>query len=304
MISGKEHFAFEMAPTDPLPANGAERVLEAFNKFQANFSIGKLRFRPTSHQQLENISNQGHPMHGVPLMSTDELWAAIKYLPIFRETAFGKIKLLPNVSSELLDTLTVGDIAVFTSGIPNEIPPVAAVVVFEPLPPLCHVSLLCVNRKTPCAYISKSYLKEFQAMDGKLARLELLPKHFKFEAARSDLGRKHYSRPGSGTLVKPQMDPRNLMPLENVPEGKSIPAGVAGAKAAQCAQLNRALAKQSHAQEHFHKSSFVLPMGSYLEHVNDSSISGKLSRFLVKWKDVHGRVPSPGMNCSDRILFV
>lgn len=279
-------YAFEMVPTDPLLVENSQRVREAFDAFQKACPFATLHFRPTSQAQIENVANPNHPLHNIPQVDTWQLWKMTPYVPIVNGSTNGILRWLPDAAPERLENLTINDIVVFNSGIPNEIPPVAAVIVTEPLPPLCHVSLLCKNRGTPMAYVEMSPgLKENSKQNGKATFISLTSNQWVLMPSQVNTTHWRSPLPDSVAVTPPHADPVDPVAFTEMSTKASwTNSGVMGAKAYQCFLLD-GVAEQLD----FHKKSFIIPMGSYLKHINSDP---KLAQAIKTFLQTSSRTPA------------
>jgi hypothetical protein len=225
-----------------------------------------MSFHPTSLEQKANVASADHPLHNIPQIDMSPIWASIDYTPIVRTGVYGTVRILENATSEEVDKLTIADIVVFQNGIPNDIPPVAGVILREPLPPLCHVALLCRNRRTPCAYISKTSSIDFKAFENSWVLFRVDPNKFEFSVA--DSSKKSTRNPAERLkrgITQPLGDHKLPVLLSNKP--KSLTPTSIGAKAFQLWQLNAVIG-----QDAVQLSSFVIPFGAYMEHTRKPAI--------------------------------
>lgn len=288
VLDGVDTFAFEMAPTDPLQLDGADAVRKAFDRVQELMGFVTLEFRATSHAQLANVGLDSHPLHSILQVDTNALWDSVVYAPVVRGNARGTLRVIGGTSTYQVGDLTLFDIVSFAESIPNDIPPVAGVILTDPLPPLCHVALLCQNRHTPCAYIRKAELSKLTAHDGKSVSLEL-------KLAGWSLERTSGLKPGwKAPTTRPEF--KVLLPLRKPSAPFALygfdgakAVSIIGAKAYQCHRLDTAV----HQQE-FKKRSFVLPMGAYMAHTDESKTKEAIRDFCKKWQNVPiAKCPSP-----------
>lgn len=291
VVRGEDIFAFEMVPTDPLNLQGSEMVLAAFNFVQAKMPFCRLRLRATSHAQLANIALPAHPLHSISQLDTGELWDSISYAPVVRGGASGTVRIIGGSHpGYAIGDLTLSDIVVFADGIPNDIPPVAAVFLTDPMPPLCHVALLCQNRRTPCCYVRKSDLPSLALHSSKLMSLQFDLEKFVIKPATAErlVWRAPTASSSGLKLSQPQRKPSAPFSLDGWVE-KSNSVSIVGAKALQCHRLDTVVG-----QVEFKKKSFVVPMGAYMSHIDDSGVAAAISALLKKWQSVPlAKCPSP-----------
>lgn len=117
---------FEMNPADDF-SNKFDVIKDAFNQVCNNFHVSNLRFHPVNFLQLQVVKEQ----LGQSIITSDELFASVQYQPVMTGKAEGTCRVFSGKVSQVeLSKLTVRDIAVFLTDLPNDIPPVAALISF------------------------------------------------------------------------------------------------------------------------------------------------------------------------------
>jgi hypothetical protein len=257
-------WTFEMVATDPLLPETCERVAIAVQKLQHALSLGTLHVRATSQNQVTNLAKPGHPLAKFPQCDSVSIWKGQTYGCLVDGTVSGFVRYIKDANNmDEIESLKMNDIVFFERGIPNDLPSVAAVVFGEHLPPLCHISLLCRSRKTPCCFDTKpATLHQFAELAGKKVTFtsgnKLTKAVFTFSEYDAGVG---YNTPNPNNLDEPSAT--NTMPLRFENKIKNIPAASEiGAKARQCGLTNILLK-----QLEFHSKSFAIPMGAYIRHV-------------------------------------
>eukprot|EP01130_Rhizamoeba_saxonica_P004569 TRINITY_DN1866_c0_g1_i2.p1 TRINITY_DN1866_c0_g1~~TRINITY_DN1866_c0_g1_i2.p1 ORF type:complete len:579 (+),score=89.64 TRINITY_DN1866_c0_g1_i2:138-1874(+) len=184
-------FAIELWPGDNL---SGERIKEIFDMIAEKvYFSNKLRYRISSPLQLE-IIEQTEIIP--PIIDSDQLFAGVVYQPLTRGKAFGTLKLFlgENSSEYDLDSIELNDIIILHS-IPLELPACAGVITICLQTPLCHVSLLCKNRRTPNSTIRDIVSHErILSLEGKIVRYVVGDSYSLTEARESDFKRWKKSR--------------------------------------------------------------------------------------------------------------
>ena len=135
-------WVYEIAPYDTADA---AMVADAYRAIAAATWLGpELRFHPTSTAVAAVAA--ALPAD-VPVITTDALFAAIRYQPLNPATALGRLRFAT------ADEATTGAVdfrdVVVLDHVPNDIPAVAGVITAELQTPLSHVNVLSQNRGTP-----------------------------------------------------------------------------------------------------------------------------------------------------------
>jgi hypothetical protein len=162
---GPGRWALEIAPYDTADADMATSLFEAV-KSQVFFGDA-LAFHPTS----EAVTKMAAGLPGsVPLVTTDELYAAIDYQPLNLGTAAGYLRF--STAAALDDTyLSYEDIVVLDQA-PNDISVVQGLITQEFQTPLSHLNVLSRNRRTPNMGLRGAMTNpDLKALEGKLVLL-------------------------------------------------------------------------------------------------------------------------------------
>ena len=137
-------FALEIAPYDTMPAGDIATFFDAVKK--AAYFASELTFHPTS----DSVAAVAKTLPaGIPVKTTDDIFAAIDYEPLNLATTVGQLKF--HTAAELSnDDSVVGyqDIVVLDSAV-GQIPPCAGLITQEFQTPLSHLNVLSENRGTP-----------------------------------------------------------------------------------------------------------------------------------------------------------
>lgn len=135
-------WALEIAPYD---TSTPEMIFQLYQAVAAQAYYGPaLRFHPTS----ESVESQAKKLGSkLPIVTTDQLFAAIDYQPLNIGETVGQLKIVK--STELDDVyLSARDIVVLDA-VPNDIAPVAGIITEQFQTPLSHINVLARNRGTP-----------------------------------------------------------------------------------------------------------------------------------------------------------
>eukprot|EP01122_Echinamoeba_exundans_P000293 TRINITY_DN10262_c0_g1_i1.p1 TRINITY_DN10262_c0_g1~~TRINITY_DN10262_c0_g1_i1.p1 ORF type:complete len:649 (+),score=76.23 TRINITY_DN10262_c0_g1_i1:178-2124(+) len=261
-------WTFEMVPTDPLEPETCERVALAFRKIQDAFKCAQLSFRTTSPSQRENLSKPNHPLASIKQADPFAIYDGKTYSCFVVGSACGTARVIEDANKlESMESLTSTDIVFFRKGIPNELPVVAAAIFAEPLPPLCHIVLLCKNRKTPCCFDTSAATEAaISQRAGKLATVDLSKLKIDVHQVVVNTSSKRQEPP---RLVTPDRDLTSPIRFFATDDAASIPSvAQLGGKARACFVLNNKVG-----QTDFQKQTFAIPMGCYLKHISRRPVS-------------------------------
>lgn len=162
---GPKVWALEISPYDTA---SAAMITLLYQTVAKNSFFGKqLRFHPTSDAVAVEAAKLGS---AVPVVTTDELYAAIDYQPLSLATAIGRLRF--EKAANLATTyLTHEDIVVLDEA-PNDISVVQGLITEEFQTPLSHINVLSQNRHTPNMGLRGAMTNTtLRALDGKLVEL-------------------------------------------------------------------------------------------------------------------------------------
>lgn len=162
---GPKVWALELSPYDTASAAMITLLYQAVAK---NAFFGKkLYFHPTSDSVAIEAAKLGK---GVPVITTDQLYAAIDYQPLSLATGIGRLRFEKAANLETT-YLTHEDIVVLDEA-PNDISVVQGLITQEFQTPLSHVNVLSQNRHTPNMGLRNAMTNPtLRALEGKLVEL-------------------------------------------------------------------------------------------------------------------------------------
>jgi hypothetical protein len=158
-------WALEIAPYDTA---SADMIAALFHAVQAGaYFRDDLVFHPTS----EAVAAEAMKLpDDVPVMTTDELYAAIDYQPLSLATGVGRLRFLD--AADLATTHVSYQEIVVLDEAPNDISVVQGLITAEFQTPLSHVNVLSLNRRTPNMGLRGATTHEdLRALEGKLVEL-------------------------------------------------------------------------------------------------------------------------------------
>ena len=162
---GPKVWALELSPYDTA---SAAMITLLYKTVAKNAFFGKkLYFHPTSDAVATEATKLGKD---VPIITTDQLYAAIDYQPLSLATAIGRLRF--EKAANLATTyLTHEDIVVLDEA-PNDISVVQGLITQTFQTPLSHVNVLSQNRHTPNMGLRNAMTNPtLRALEGKLVEL-------------------------------------------------------------------------------------------------------------------------------------
>ena len=166
---GPDVWAYEIAPYDTA---SAEMVATAYALLQPAVWFGaRLVFHPTS-ENVERLVPDLPP--SVKVITTDELFAGITYLPMNLGEAVGQLRFLSVDALEAGAAFVTPRDLVVLDRVPNDISTVAGIVTDGLQTPLSHVNVLSQNRGTPnMVLIGAMADPALRALEGRWVRLRV-----------------------------------------------------------------------------------------------------------------------------------
>lgn len=162
---GPQVWALEISPYDTA---SAAMITLLYQTVAKNVFFGKkLYFHPTSDAVAIEADKLGSE---VPVITTDDLYAAIDYQPLSLATGIGRLRFEKAANLETT-YLTHEDIVVLDEA-PNDISVVQGLITQEFQTPLSHVNVLSQNRHTPNMGLRNAMTNAtLRALEGKLVEL-------------------------------------------------------------------------------------------------------------------------------------
>lgn len=164
---GPDVWAYEIAPYDTA---SAEMVSTAYDLLAAATWFGdRLVFHPTS----ENVERLVPDLPAsVKVVTTDEIYAGITYIPLNLGEAVGQLRFLAVDDLENEKAFVTPRDIVVLDRVPNDISTVAGIITDGLQTPLSHVNVLSQNRGTPnMVLIGSTADATLLALEGKQVRL-------------------------------------------------------------------------------------------------------------------------------------
>lgn len=258
-------WSFELVPGDTLDA---ERLRRAFQHVRQRVYFGEaLRFRPLSPRQERHARAL---RDSVPVVELAELMSRVRYQPLVVGTAYGVLRIVRGP----LDVARVRPNEVLvTEHVPDELPPVSALVTSRLQAPLAHVAILSRSRGTPDMALRHAVADPgFVALDGQLVKLVVGPQDFTIERAELSEAEAAWRQRRPDRVFIPPLDP-DERELKNVCELRLEDVRIAGAKAAQLGEVC-ALGVET-------PGGFVVPFHHYARHLRVHGLAQGLQGMLA-----------------------
>ncbi len=256
-------WAYDLIAGDTLDVARTVRAFEAVRS--RVFFGGALRYRPVPPAHESAVAQ--FIAAGVPVVTTQELFGAIRYQPLNPGDAWGWLRFVQGDPDPARVRRT--DVVVLDR-VPLDLPVCAGIVTGELQAPLSHVAVLATNRGTPDMALRGAFEDpRLRALEGRLVRLRVTPQEWSVEPASQADAERAWER----------MRPRDPMspPLSDADAGLADVATLryrdvetAGAKAAQLGELaaiGGAVAVPR---------AFAIPFHAYLDHLRRSGVDAMI----------------------------
>lgn len=259
-------WTYELIAGDTLDLDRTARAFQVVRDHLHNGAALRYRPVPPAHElavpQLQAL--------GLPVLTTQELFAGVTYQPLNTGRAYGYLRLVHGEFDP--GTIRRTDVVVLDT-MPLDLPVCAAVITTDLQTPLSHLSVLASNRGTPDMALRGAITDaRLTALEGRLVRLSVDPQEWSIvEATQAEADRAWASlRPTQTTT--PDLDARDvgLVPLRQITLGD---VGVVGAKAAQLGELTRIPNVAT-------PRGFAVPFHAYLAHMQRHGLTARVFNLL------------------------
>jgi len=261
-----DHWTLELASGDSM---SAEQIAWMYEQLAPRLGcIDDLRFRPLSPGQ---IAAAAVTAGRIPVLSRDAINASVVYQPVVLGVAYGYLRLL--AGSLDVSAVRPSDVVV-TADVPEEIPPVAALITSQLQAPLAHVAVLSRNRNTPdMALRGATEMPALRQLSGELVKLTVGGQDYSIERAALPDAEKAWEASRPKVVLCPECDVRTQGLLE---VGAMPPQAIrfAGAKAAQVSQLSGIPGIVT-------PGGFVVPFSAYVAHLESAQLTGEIAAMLA-----------------------
>lgn len=232
-------YVLEFWPTDPVKVAHVARAFHAL-KAALPFAADRIAYHPAGETQeaLYRDERAAYDQAGVRVISTEELFGALSYVPLNPGVGFGRLRLIDPAQPG--PPAGVRDVVIFRR-LPNDLSHTGGIITEAPQTPLSHVNLKAKQNRTPNAFIKDAAAHPRVApLLGKLVRYEVGPDDFQLREATQAEAEAFLEALRPTTVTHPPRDlsATTVRPLSEL--GNADTPRV-GAKAANVGELLRLL---------------------------------------------------------------
>jgi hypothetical protein len=260
-----DHWTLELSSNDTL---AGERLVWLHEHISSRIHFKcDLRFRPVSSSQIALAQALGNRL---PSLSREAINADLVYQPVVLGIAFGHLLRIRGALD--VSALRPCDV-VITDEVPNEIPPVAALVTSQLQAPLAHVAILCRSRNTPdMAHRGAIDLDQFSALEGELVKLTVGGQDFSIERAEPGQAEAAWASVRPAAVHTPEVD----FSVQGIQEVHSLSRDAASFVGAKAAQLGRLCGIEGVSTP----DGFAIPFSAYARHLETAGLNARIDALL------------------------
>lgn len=268
--SNLDVYALELMPEDDTKADDIYKLykdIAALSYFPAKIKL--LVSSPEMEQKYRAIPS-------FPLVLADDIYKGRQYVSLNKGSAFGYLR---KVDSKNFDQYNFDkhDIVVL-NGLPNQLPVVSGVITVPFQTPLCHISLLCLNRGTPNATYRKAWSDNNVAkFENKLVYYQVTADTFVLRLASEEEAKKAWDKTENRKPIQLAID-TGVHRLVNLQDISFKNVSLVGGKAANFAELLKV--KVDKKPLPLPEGAFAIPFYYYYQHLQRNGITAQLDSIL------------------------
>ncbi|HEV7780868.1 MAG TPA: PEP/pyruvate-binding domain-containing protein [Chitinophagaceae bacterium] len=263
-------YALELMAEDDTKAediNDLYRKIAALTYFQGKIKV--LATSPEMEKKLGTITS-------LPLVLSDDIYKGRQFVSLNKGGTYGYLR---KVDIKDFDKYNFDkhDIVIL-NGLPNQLPVISGVLTVPFQTPLCHISLLCLNRGTPNSTYRNAWTDtKLGAFENKLVYYEVTADTFLVRAAQEKDAVAFWTKTENRKPIRLSVD-TSIRQLQNM-QGLSFKnVSLVGGKAANFAELVRI--KVDKKPLPVPEGSFAIPFYFYYQHLQQNNITASLDSVL------------------------
>lgn len=264
-------YGLELMPEDDI---GGKELSNLYKKISALVYFGnKIRVLAMSPGMEKRFA----AIPGMPLIRSSEVYQGRQYVSLYKGKAYGYLRKVR--ADEVGKTVISKRDIVILDGLPNELPVVAGVLTVPFQTPLCHISLLCQNRKTPNATYRKAWSDPaLAALINKLVCYEVNADSFIIRKAGELEANAWWLKTESRKAIRLAVDTA-LRKITGLQEMSFKNVSAIGGKAANFSELLKIRVDKKPIP--LPEGSFAIPFYFYYQHLKENNIKSLLDSILA-----------------------
>lgn len=213
----------------------------------------------------------------MPIISSDEVYKGRQFISLNKGKAFGYLRKIK--VDEIGKTPIAKHDIVILDGLPNQLPVVAGVLTVPFQTPLCHVSLLCQNRKTPNATYRPAWTDPaINALTDKLVCYEVTADSFTIRKADQAEAEAWWSKTENRKTIRLTID-TSIRKITGLQQMSFKNVSSIGGKAANFSELLKIRVDRKPIP--LPEGAFAIPFYFYYQHLRENNIQVLLDSVLA-----------------------
>lgn len=264
-------YGLEIMPEDDA---GGKELFSLYQKISSLVYFGNkvrvLAMSPEMEKRLAAVPN-------LPVILSSEVYRGRDFVSLNKGKAYGYLRKVK--ATEVGKTAISKHDIVILDGLPNELPVVAGVLTVPFQTPLCHVSLLCQNRKTPNATYRKAWTDPaIEALLNKLVCYEVTADSFTIRKAGEAEAGAWWLKTESRKTIRLAVD-TSIRQVTGLQERSFKNVSAIGGKAANFSELLKIRVDKKPIP--LPEGSFAIPFYFYYQHLRENNIYQQLDSILA-----------------------
>lgn len=264
-------YGLELMPEDDA---GAKEVYSLYQKIVALVYFGnKIRVLAMSPEMEKNFA----AIPGMPVIRSTDVYQGRQFISLNKGKAYGYLRKVK--AQDIGKTVISKRDIVILDGLPNELPVVAGVLTVPFQTPLCHVSLLCQNRKTPNATYRNAWSDPaIASLVNKLVCYEVTADSFVIRKAGEVEANAWWLKTETRKTIRLSVD-TSIRKIAELQEMSFKNVSSIGGKAANFSELLKIRVDKKPIP--LPEGSFAIPFYFYYQHLKENNINKLLDSILL-----------------------
>ncbi len=263
-------YALELMPEDD---SKAEDINDLYKR------IAALTYFPQAIKVLVTSPEMGKKLSAIPslpLVLSDDIYKGRQFVSLNKGGTYGYLRKVDIANFEKYN-FDKHDIVVL-NGLPNQLPVVSGVLTVPFQTPLCHISLLCINRGTPNSTYRNAWTdKNLATLENKLVYYEVTADTLLLRAAQEKEATAFWTKTENRKAIRLSVD-TSIRQLQEMGGLSFKNVSLVGGKAANFAELVKI--KVDKKPLPIPEGSFAIPFYFYYQHLQQNHIAASLDSVL------------------------